>query len=1116
MRVLLILIGLGLGSSYANSSYSQTKIDIALTDANLIEFFEEIQANTEFVFFYKDDILQENLRISVSLKKASLENILKSAFSNTSLDYKISDKQVVVKKLAQKSNRLPSINSENQQETLTVTGTVTEAKTGMPVPAANILEIGTSNGVMTDFDGNYSIDVPKDAVLKVSYIGYAPKEIQVNNRSEIDIVLEEDAAALDEVVVVGYGTQKRENLTGALSSMDFDETIENRPVTDASQALSGKMSGVWVSQNSGLPGEDASTIRIRGIGTLNNSSPLVLINGVEGKLSEINPNDIESITVLKDAASAAIYGSRAANGVVLVKTKQGTGGEAQISYNGYFGLQQIGRKYDLITNSAEYMDIWNIAVTNSGGDPLFPQDVIEGFRTGDDQYRYPNTNYLEEIFRTSPITEHNVSIRGGSEKSNYYLSFNFRDQEGIVRNTNSEKYGINLSLSNQVKDWLKVEGNVQASRKKYESPYDEISRALYLTMNGHPFSSPYNSNGEFGATQAIYEQGENAGKPIVDTRNPFPDLFNGKTLNVVNYLNVSGKVEVSLSPYLKFNSTINGQVTNGITDRYNELNYAYTEDGFRTLPLDYEQTITNQRNNSNEFYWVNFNTINFDKTYNEVHNFSSILGMQVESNEIKTTGAQKSDPPKEGIHQVDAATSNAIANGNRTEWKMLSYFGRINYNFDQKYLFEANLRADASSRFRKGNKWGVFPSFSAGWNISKEDFFNITSIDRLKLRASWGELGNQNINLIAGNYPYLTTVTQSNGTSYNFQNQFVPGTAITELVDRDISWETTKSIDIGLEATFLDNRISFEADYFNKLTEDILVRLPVPLILGGVSSPIQNIGEMRNEGVELLLNYQSHTYEKDWTYNIGGNISFIENKVERFLDDSPDQLYLIREGFSYNTLYGLNAIGVYQSEQEIAEHIPQNSYQPKPGDLKYDDLNGDQKIDYRDKKVMGNTVPKITYGLSLGTSYKNWNINMVAQGIADVSSYTQNAWTEPLGISGGSITKRWRNAWTEDSPSSSLPSIKVNDTWNRRQSSFWVSDLSYLKIKNIQLSYDVSKSIMDDLGLKSATAYMNMSNVYTFVNNDYEGFDPERSTFDSGGYVYPAPRIMTIGLNINF
>ena len=480
--------------------------------------------------------------------------------------------------------------------------------------------------------------------------------------------------------------------------------------------------------------------------------------------------------------------------------------------------------------------------------------------------------------------------------------------------------------------------------------------------------------------------------------------------------------------------------------------------------------------------------------------------------------SQRSGPPKEGLHEVDAGTFNAIANGNTTKWRMQSYFGRLNYNFNEKYLFEANLRTDGSSRFSDGNRWGIFPAFSLGWRLSEEPFLkDVQAIQNLKLRASWGRLGNQNINGIAGDYPYIQAITQDYGTSYNLGGALVPGAAITNLVDRSISWETTESTDIGLDFTLFDGNLSVESDYFTKKTSDILVRLPISQILGGVGAPVENVGEMMNKGFEVALNYQSDPSEHGLNYRIGTNLTYITNQVTKFRGgQSPDQLYLIREGYSYQSLYGFKSIGVFQSNTEALSYMSNNGYKPTAGDLKYEDVNGDGQLNYLDKQSLGNTIPKFTFGLNIGLSYKNWSLDVVTSGAAGVNAFTKSAWTQPLGISGGVVTERWKNAWTPENQSNTLPQIKINDTWNRYDSSFWVSNLSYFKIKNIQLSYSLPESMMSKLKMGSASVYANFQNLPAFVFGDYEGFDPERNTFDSGGGLYPTPFISSLGINLQF
>lgn len=992
----------------------------------------------------------------------------------------------------------------------------------IPVIGANVIVKGTTNGTVTDMDGKFSLqNVPENAVLQISYIGYLDQEIPVSGKSTVQVLLKEDTQKLDEVVVVGYGVQKKANLTGSVATVKYGQELENRPITDPSQALSGKTTGVWVSQNSGAPGSDGATIRVRGYGTLNNTEPLVLIDGVEGRMAELAPNDIESITVLKDAASAAIYGSRAANGVVLIETKKGSGDKVTINYNGYFGVQQLGRRYNIISNSAEYMELWNTAFTNSGSDPLFPNDVIEAFRNGNDPYRYPNTNYFDEVFRNAFTTQHNLSATVGGKKSHSYISLGYLNNNGIIKNTDSERYSLTVNTEAKVTDWLKMGARARMMRKTTNQPYDGIGRVIYMMANGHPFSTPYLQDGKtFGGTQALYMSGDKAGQPIVDTRNPFPDLYNGLNQSINTFMKGNAYMTIDFMKGLSLTAQYSAQYNNNNQDKYNKLLYCYTdlEGSNKSKPLDFPSTLYVYRKVNDELYSTFFANLNFNRTFGK-HDVSALLGFQQEALTRRLTSAQKTDPAKDDLHQVDSGSKNPTATGNKFQWRMLSYFGRVNYAFDGKYLAEFNLRADASSRFAKGNRWGYFPSVSAGWRLSEEGFIkNLGVFDNLKLRASWGKLGNQNIGSESNSdyFPYLTVLTQDYPNSYNFNNTLAPGAAVTGLVDQDITWETTTSTDIGIDMGFFKNRLSIEADYFMKKTTDIIVQLPIPLIMGGLTAPFENIGEMKNNGFELNVNWQDNV-SKDFSYNIGANLTYIDNEVVKFRGGkSPDQLYLIREGYSYKTLYGFIQEGVYQSDEEAKQHMHSNGYVPEAGDLRYKDVNGDGKLDYQDKQEIGNTIPKFTYGINAGLTWKNFDLNLQFAGIAGVHGYFQNAWTEPLGISGGTITERWRDAWTPENPSNELPKIKVNDTWNRQQSSFWACNMSWFKLKNVQLGYTLPKTLSQKMFLQKCYVYVNATDLFTLVSSKYEGFDPERDTFADGYGHYPIPRVFTLGLNLTF
>lgn len=1125
IATLVLLLGVVPPSLATNSPQAYVNLELSLNKTTVGALVQHISKQTGYEFSYDEALLNKEIgNISVNMKNESIKNVLSKVFKNTGISYRIIDNRVFLKDNSKtKGERVASYVTTVAQQSKKITGTIVD-ESGIPVIGANIVVKGTTNGTVTDADGNFVLDnIPEGAIVVVSYIGYLDQEMPVSGRSVLNINLKEDTQKLDEVVVVGYGVQKKANLTGSVSTVKYGQELENRPITDPSQALSGKVTGVWVSQNSGAPGSDGATIRVRGYGTLNNTDPLVLIDGVEGRMAELAPNDIASITVLKDAASAAIYGSRAANGVVLIETKKGSGDKVSVNYTGYFGVQQLGRRYNIITDSPEYMELWNSAFTNSGSNPLFPDEVIQAFRNGNDPYKYPSTNYFDEVFRNSFTTQHNLSATIGGKKSNSYISLGYLKNNGIVKNTDAERYSLTVNTEAKVSNWLRLGARARLMRKVSNQPYDGIGRVIYMMANGHPFSTPYLQDGKtFGGTQAMYLSGDKAGQPIVDTRNPFPDLYNGQNQSINNFMKGNVYATIDFMEGLSLTAQYSGQYNNNNQDKYNQLHYCYTDlDGSnKSKPLDFPSTLNVYRKVSDEFYSTFFANLNFNKTFGEIHDVSALLGYQQEALTKRVTEASKTDPSKGDLHQVSSGTKNPTAIGNKYQWRMLSYFGRVNYALMGKYLAEINLRADASSRFAKGNRWGYFPSFSAGWRLGEEHFMkNLGIFDNLKIRASWGKLGNQNIGSASNSdyFPYLTVLTQDYENSYNFNNTLAPGAAVTGLVDPMITWETTTTTDIGLDLGFLKNRLNVEADYFVRKTSDIIVQLPIPTVLGGLTAPFENVGEMKNTGLEINVNWQDRVVASDFNYSIGANFTYVNNEVTKFRGGkSPDQLYLIREGYSYKTLYGFIQEGVYQTDEEAQKHMFDNGYVPTAGDLKYKDVNGDGKLDYRDKQEIGNTIPKFTYGINGSLSWKNFDLNFQFAGIAGVHGYFKNAWTEPLGISGGSITERWRNAWTKDNPSNELPLIKVNDTWNRQESSFWTCNMSWFKLKNVQLGYTLPTVLANKMFLQKCYVYFNATDVFTIVSDKYEGFDPERDTFADGYGHYPIPRVFSIGLNLSF
>jgi TonB-linked SusC/RagA family outer membrane protein len=1120
----LMLNCLLLGTLYASNlnaqqikSVKEVAIKLKIENADLVQVLQNIEYSTDYKFSYRREDIDPDFRFSGKFNNASVADVLLDISRQTDLKFKQVNNNIHISKRNTKTGEDQVI--EIIIQGITITGKVISSEDQSGLPGVNVIVKGTSQGTVSDVEGNYTLEVSdENSIIVFSSVGFMQEEVNVGNQTVINITMNPDVTALEEIVVTGYGVQKKVNLTGAVSTVKFDEEMLNRPITNASQALNGTVPGVWVSQNSGKPGSDGAQIRVRGWGTLNNANPLIIIDGIQGTFEEINPNDIESITVLKDAASAAIYGSKAANGVVLITTKMGKSGEKmQVNLNSYFGMQSLGRRYDVINNSAEHMRMSNLALANEGASPLFPDNMISGFENGTDPYKYPNTDWFDVAFESAPVQEHNLSIKGGTERSTTFLSVNYLNQDGMIPNTGAERYGIRANVAMDVNKWFKVSTRINYNHRTSVEAYNDavygsMGRAFTMLAGVTPYTAPYTRDGEFGAVEAI----DDDGNILYDNRNPLIDAANGQRTDEQNFLAINASAEIKFADFLNWKTTVASNGKWNLRDNYNESIIGYTDSGIPMLTKNYNREgIEISRTNTYALSNNVFSTLNFDKTFAEKHTVSAILGVQLEDSQIKNAYSRRSRPPKEGLTQVDAGTDGIQGEGNMVGLKMLSYFGRLNYSFAGKYLFEANLRADGSSRFKEGNRWGIFPGFSAGWRLGEETFIKDMGVfSNLKLRASWGQLGNQNI---SGFWPYLTVIDQNNGLSYSYNGSFAPGAAVTSLVDEDISWETTTTLDFGIDIGFMNDRINIEADYFSRTTTDIIVQLPIPFIMGNLTPPFENVGEMMNKGFEFNIDYNNKSFSRDkFGFNIGLNMTYIQNEVTKFRGgDSPDQLYLIREGYSYRALYGYKVEGIYQSDAEAEEHMNNNGFKPIAGNLRFEDVNGDGKLGFEDKQDIGNTIPKLTYGLSAGFQYKGFDLNLLFQGASDVNAYNRNAITS-MSWENRTISTRWRDAWTPQNPDTDIPILLFNSSWDEQQSSYWVRDLSFIKLQNVQLGYSISKELISKIGLQKLYLYLNAQNVFTIVSNDFEGYDPEKNTFTSTVNEYPVPRIISLGLNLSF
>lgn len=1104
MRMLIILLVLGISSAYANSSYSQSKIDIDINDATLVGFFEEIQLNTEFVFFYKDDVLKDDVRISINLKKASIDKILQNAFLNTSLSYKISDKQVVIKMLPRK---LKVTGLKDKQETITVTGTIIETDTEMPVPTANILEKGTSNGVMSDFDGNYSIEVPEDAVLEISYIGYATQEIKVNGRNEIDIILEIDMAALDEVVVVGYGTQSRANITGAVSSVKAEDIVTEGAST-VEKSLQGRIPGVQVESAGGNPGSGVR-ILIRGTGSFGNNDPLYIVDGVQvANINNLAPGDIASMDILKDASAAAIYGSRAANGVVLVTTKTGEKGESRLNLSAYYGAQKISDKLDVL-NAEEWAVVSNVAHDNANLDRL---DIAEkALNSG------KGTDWQDEIYRVAPMQNYNLSASGGGENLTYSLSGSYLDQEGIVKETGYDRWNLRLK-STFSKGRLKIGETVILSKENWQNISDGFGG-----QGGNPVGSAPKMIPAFNVynEDAIGGYGGAYG-PVVDVANPVAHL------NLEN--NESQSKQVIINAFAEF--SILDELTYKLNTGYTTVSrydYIYTypyEVGshFRNLDSDLYEARGETVNMLLE------HTLSYNKNFGN-HKITGLLGYSYQNNEYRGLSGGKSGMPP-GIMVLDGGTTNIASGSNAWESALVSYFGRVVYSFDDRYMVTGIIRRDGSSRFGSGNKYGNFPSIALGWNFSNEDFFDSEVFDLAKLRASYGVLGNQEF----ADYRFTPAINLNTNYVRGSGQQLWPGAIQTAFATPDIKWETSKTLNFGVDLRMLDRRLEFTADYFIKKNTDVLLQVPIPLSTGASgNSPFINAGEITNKGFEAVLSYGDIV--NDFEYQVTGTFSSVDNEVNK-LGTGSQQIFggqpthhgasatVTQAGLPVGAFYLIETDGIFNSESEIDAHsVNGEVIQPnaKPGDIRFKDVNNDGQIDQNDRRYVGSPNPDFSFGLGGNLRWKNFDLNLFFQGTSGNKIY--NGLRQDL--EGMNLEYNYAqstlNAWTPENMETNIPRAVIDDpNQNARTSDRFLEDGSYLRLKTLQIGYSITNSFLESIKVQNARIYASADNIFTIT--DYSGYNPDigrgGSVLDRGvdfGHIaYPLSRTLMIGMDITF
>lgn len=970
---------------------------------------------------------------------------------------------------------------------ITVQGVVKD-QTGETVIGASVMEKGTTNGTITGIDGDFSLNMSPNGTLVVSFVGYKTQEVQVKGQKQLQVVLSEDAEMLDEVVVIGYGTMKKSDLTGAVSSIG-NKDIKDSPVSNLGQAIQGKISGVQI-VDAGKPGDNVS-IKIRGLGSINNCDPLVVIDGVPTDLglSSLNMADVERLDVLKDASATAIYGSRGANGVVMITTKRGTEGKGKLAVSANYSFQNATNVPSLL-NAAQYAELSNDMMVNSGRNPnpewANPSELGAG------------TDWVDELLRTGVMQNYTVSYSGGNEKSHYYVSGGFLDQSGIVKSVNYRRFTFQSNSDAQVLKWLKFSNNITFSADTKKSGSYNIGDALKAL----PIYPVKNEDGSWSGPDGNSEW-------YGSTRNPIgPTELNKSQTDGYNFL-ANLTAELTFTKWLKFKSTFGYDAKFWFIDNFTPK--------YNWKPTPTEETSRYKSDNKSFTYlWDNY--FLFDHTFAEKHRVGLMAGMSAQWNTNDYLNAQKNVFMFDNVHEMDNGEEMYAIGGNETEWALLSYMARVNYSYEDRYLLTATIRRDGSSRFGKKHRWGTFPSVSVAWRASQEKWFPKNDyINDLKVRAGYGVTGSQ---ASVGNYSYLASYNTSVypfGISSGNQTALVSST----LANPYIHWEEVAQTNIGFDASLFNSRVMFSFDAYLKETRDMLVKASIPITSGfeDTTTTYTNAGKVRNQGIEMSLHTINLTGELGWETNL--TATYNKNKIKDLNSDVPyyinqinnSYVTMLTKDYPINVFYGYVTDGIFQNQSEVNTHAVQPG--AEPGDIRFRDLNNDGVINDSDRTVIGNPNPSWLFSMNNSLSYKGFELSVFLQGIAGNKIYNANN-IDNTGMAAAynqttDVLKRWQGEGT----SNSMPRAVFGDpNQNTRVSDRFVENGSYLRLKNITLSYTFPKQWLQKAQIENARLSLSCENVATITG--YSGFDPEVGINGIDQNRYPISRTFSLGLNFNF
>lgn len=1089
MRISLFMLFVCIFQLMATNTEAQNAIMKLETNVISIgQLINQIEKQTDYLVVFRNREVDTERTIRIQEKSGKVISYLKDAFEGTDISYEFTNKYI----LLSKKNHSDAVN-DNQQLNRKITGTVKD-NNGEPVIGANVSVKGTTNGTITDVDGNFSLEnISDNDIIVISYIGYTSQEIKAGKQTSLKIILKEDTQAIDEVVVVGFGTQKKVNLTGSIGTVKTDEVLKSRPVTNVQELLAGSVPGMVVSKGSGAAGSGAS-INIRGTSTIGNSSGvLVLIDGMPGNIYTLNPNDIESVSVLKDAASAAIYGSRAANGVVLVTTKTAKATERPtVEFSSNIGIQNPQFKLDFV-GSEDFMRLYDQAMINDGKDAIYGEQGIQDLRAG----KYVDNKWYKEIYKKNTIINNTHLALSGKERSiAYRFSISNDYQDGNLPNNNYNRLIFKPDMRFQILKNLEAHASLQYTQTNIKNPNGGTTGWQSQAARISPITPIRNSDGSYAAGGAM------GGNPIAGVNESGYSKERHKEMMAI--------FDVTYSPLKDWNIKGNIATYSHNTTTKNRVStyYLYDEEG-NIAKTENRVSSLKETNTYNFRTQLQFTTDYSFKIASD-HNFKVLAGYSQEYYKSDGFWASRDNMPFDNVDVLNTGSSNkqnGSADGDGNEYAndvaVQSWFGRLNYDYQGKYLFEASLRADGSSRFAKNHRWGVFPSFSAGWNLHRESFMIETNnwLSELKIRASWGVLGDAEK---VGYYP-TAQILSYDPKIYAFNDKLVGGAYNNIAVNQNITWEESKYTNIGLDFGLFDQRIKLSADYFINMRDNILYRPPVPSEFG-LNAPYSNLLKMKNQGMDIMAGYQDGNGDFHWGIDV--NLSYSKNKVlemgdsERWIENNTVTYLNDR----YQLPFGYEAIGLFQSEEEIANSPNQGNV--LPGNIKYKDQNGDNIIDGEDRVVLNRKIP-LNFGMNLSFGYKDFDFSLNMYGKLNTKKYLQGyeGWAFYLT---DNARPMHLDAWSESNPDASYPRLTLTNTSNdydSRYNSFWLRTADYLKIQNVQVGYTVPQSVLERVNIKYLRVYLSGQNLATITG--YDGFDPE------GGW-YPLARTFSFGFNLQF